>query len=73
MGRDDDQYAARHAKRSGAVGGAEAHARWRQYEYGANASLVLTSDKSASRAEPSGEPETLWGRIDAKKFGDHWW
>ena len=54
------------------MGGAEAHARWRQYEYGATASLVLTSEKSGGkgRAEPSGEPETLWGRIDAKRFGD---
>ena len=70
MGRDDEKYQPRREnKHSGAVGGAEAHARFRQYEYGANASLVLTSERRG-RAEPSGEPETLWGRIDAKKFGD---
>ena len=45
MGRDEDLYK-RKNEHSGAVGGAEAHARWRQYSYDANASLVLTSEKS---------------------------
>lgn len=52
-------------------GGAEAHARYKQYEYRANASLVLTSDnKDRVTGEPTGEPETLWGRIKPGQFGD---
>ena len=52
-------------------GAAERAARFRQYEYKANASLVLQADKTERRAhEPSGMPESLWGRIDAKAFGD---
>ena len=36
-----------------------------------NASLVLTADsRNRSGAEPTGEPETLWGKIDPKAFGD---
>lgn len=52
--------------------GAEGHARLRQYDYRANASLVLTSDSRPPRDthEPSGEAETLWGKIDPKSFGD---
>ena len=50
---------------------AERAARFRQYEYKANASLVLQADKTERRMhEPSGMPESLWGRIDAKAFGD---
>ncbi|RID53701.1 hypothetical protein BRARA_G01078 [Brassica rapa] len=52
-------------------GGAEAHARFKQYEYRANSSLVLTSEnRPRDTHEPTGEPETLWGKIDPKSFGD---
>ncbi|KAJ6970752.1 hypothetical protein NC653_035127 [Populus alba x Populus x berolinensis] len=52
-------------------GGAEAHARFKQYEYRANSSLVLTTDsRPRDTHEPTGEPETLWGRIDPRSFGD---
>ncbi|KAI3882646.1 hypothetical protein MKX03_000086 [Papaver bracteatum] len=52
-------------------GGAEAHARSKRYEYSANSSLVLTIDsRSRDTHEPTGEPETLWGNIDPKRFGD---
>ncbi|XP_027169983.1 DExH-box ATP-dependent RNA helicase DExH12-like isoform X2 [Coffea eugenioides] len=53
-------------------GGAEARARSKQYEYGANSSLVLTSDSRHPRdaQEPSGEPESLRGKIDPRTFGD---
>uniref|UniRef100_A0A7S0GP72 RNA helicase n=1 Tax=Micromonas pusilla TaxID=38833 RepID=A0A7S0GP72_MICPS len=54
-----------------AKGGAEAHARYKQYQYKENASLVLTSDRSERvTGEPSGAPETLWGRIEPGTFGD---
>ncbi|ESQ34697.1 hypothetical protein EUTSA_v10006525mg [Eutrema salsugineum] len=52
-------------------GGAEAHARFKQYEYRANSSLVLTTDnRPRDTHEPTGEPETLWGKIDPNSFGD---
>ncbi|KAJ0247227.1 Sec63 domain-containing protein [Hirschfeldia incana] len=52
-------------------GGAEAHARFKQYEYRANSSLVLTSEnRPRDTHEPTGEPETLWGKMDPKSFGD---
>ncbi|CAL5340886.1 unnamed protein product [Camellia sinensis] len=52
-------------------GGAEAHARFNQYEYRANSSLVLTTDsRPRDTHEPTGEPETLFGKIDPKTFGD---
>ncbi|XP_077224585.1 DExH-box ATP-dependent RNA helicase DExH12-like [Tasmannia lanceolata] len=52
-------------------GGAEAHARFKQYEYRANSSLVLTTDsRPRDTHEPTGEPESLWGKIDPKHFGD---
>ncbi|KAJ7961552.1 DExH-box ATP-dependent RNA helicase [Quillaja saponaria] len=52
-------------------GGAEAHARFKQYEYRANSSLVLTTDsRPRDTHEPTGEPESLWGKIDPKAFGD---
>ncbi|GMG99121.1 hypothetical protein Nepgr_000961 [Nepenthes gracilis] len=52
-------------------GGAEAHARFKQYEYRANSSLVLTTDsRPRDTHEPTGEPESLWGKIDPKTFGD---
>lgn len=53
------------------AGGAEAYARHKQYEYRANSSLVLTTDsRPRDTHEPTGEPETLWGKIDPKSFGD---
>jgi pre-mRNA-splicing helicase BRR2 len=52
-------------------GGAEAHARFKQYEYRANSSLVHTTDtRRRDTHEPTGEPESLWGRIDPRSFGD---
>ncbi|KAF9624234.1 hypothetical protein IFM89_008969 [Coptis chinensis] len=52
-------------------GGAEAHARFKQYEYRANSSLVLTTDsRPRDTHEPTGEPESLWGKINAKNMGD---
>ncbi|KAL8506512.1 hypothetical protein ACS0TY_017413 [Phlomoides rotata] len=52
-------------------GGAEAHARFKQYEYRANSSLVLTTDsRPRDTHEPTGEPESLRGKIDPKSFGD---
>ncbi|OIT02580.1 dexh-box atp-dependent rna helicase dexh12 [Nicotiana attenuata] len=53
-------------------GGAEAHARMKQYEYRANSNLALASDSRRHRNthEPTGEPESLYGRIDPKTFGD---
>ncbi|KAL7610342.1 hypothetical protein Lser_V15G09871 [Lactuca serriola] len=53
-------------------GGAEAHARFKQYEYRANSSLVLTTDSRSPQDthEPTGEPESLYGKIDPKSFGD---
>ncbi|KAI3897675.1 hypothetical protein MKW92_038461 [Papaver armeniacum] len=52
-------------------GGAEAHARSKRYEYRANSSLVLTTDsRPRDTHEPTGEPKTLRGNIDPKRFGD---
>ena len=52
-------------------GGAEGHARSRQYDYRANSSLVLTTDsRPRDSHDPTGEPESLWGKIDTKSFGD---
>ncbi|GFY85643.1 U5 small nuclear ribonucleoprotein helicase [Actinidia rufa] len=52
-------------------GGAEAHARFKQYEYRANSSLVLTTDsRPRDTHEPTGEPESLYGKIDPRTFGD---
>ncbi|KAF6257784.1 RNA helicase, activating signal cointegrator 1 [Scenedesmus sp. NREL 46B-D3] len=51
-------------------GGAESYARFKQYDYRANSSLVLTSDTRTRDAhEPTGEPETLAGR-KIHKMGD---
>ncbi|XP_074274813.1 DExH-box ATP-dependent RNA helicase DExH12-like [Silene latifolia] len=50
---------------------AEAHARFKQFEYKSNASLVLTTDsRPRDTHEPTGEPESLYGKIDPKSFGD---
>ncbi|KAJ3030892.1 UNVERIFIED_CONTAM: DEIH-box ATPase [Siphonaria sp. JEL0065] len=43
-----------------------------QYGYSANSNLVINQDRSAlprRDAEPSGEPETLFGKINPKDFG----
>ena len=56
---------------SNAGGGAEAHARFKQYDYKANSSLVLNVDQRPRDShEPTGEPESLWGKINPRKFGD---
>ncbi|KAJ3184262.1 DEIH-box ATPase [Geranomyces variabilis] len=47
--------------------------RANQYQYTANSNLVLQADRSAlprRDQEPSGEPETLAGRVDYRKMGD---
>ncbi|KAJ3095037.1 DEIH-box ATPase [Phlyctochytrium planicorne] len=47
--------------------------RNQQYGYTANSNLVLHADRSAlprRDQEPTGEPETLYGRINTKTFGD---
>lgn len=44
----------------------------KQYSYSANSNLVLQADRKAlprRDKEPTGEPETLWGRINPKEFG----
>jgi pre-mRNA-splicing helicase BRR2 len=52
-------------------GGAEARGRSRQYDYAANSNLVVTTAPSDHpRHDPTGEPGTLRGRIDARSFGD---
>lgn len=36
-----------------------------------NSNLVLTAEtRTKESAEPSGEPDTLWGRMAGKKMGD---
>lgn len=32
--------------------------------------MVLTTDRTRDSHEPSGEPESLWGKIDISKMGD---
>ncbi|KAJ3210004.1 DEIH-box ATPase [Dinochytrium kinnereticum] len=47
--------------------------RNQQYQYTANSNLVLHADRSnlpRRDQEPTGEPESLFGRIDTKSFGD---
>ncbi|XP_024003677.1 DExH-box ATP-dependent RNA helicase DExH13 isoform X2 [Eutrema salsugineum] len=52
-------------------GGAEEQARLKQYGYKANSNLVLNPDeRPRDTHEPTGEPETLRGKIDPKSFGD---
>ncbi|KAI9277671.1 Sec63 Brl domain-containing protein [Umbelopsis sp. AD052] len=51
---------------------AENAAKANQYQYSANASLVLQADRKhlpRRDQEPTGEPETLHGRIDPREFG----
>ncbi|MCL7022186.1 hypothetical protein MKW94_029915 [Papaver nudicaule] len=61
-----------HSGGGGGGGGAESHARSKQYDYKSNSSLVLTTDSHPPRDdhESTGEPETLRGKIDPKRFGD---
>lgn len=48
----------------------EEYARFKQYEYRANSNLVLTPEaRSRDHNEPTGEPETLWGKMKGK-MGD---
>jgi pre-mRNA-splicing helicase BRR2 len=52
-------------------GGAEAQAQARRFEYNANSNLVLTTDaKPRDSSEPSGEPQSLAGRVDTRRMGD---
>ncbi|KAG9299631.1 hypothetical protein G9A89_020802 [Geosiphon pyriformis] len=51
---------------------AEQIARGNQYQYTANSNLVLQANRSELPRrdhEPSGEPESLWGKINPKDFG----
>ncbi|CAG8675083.1 6955_t:CDS:2 [Cetraspora pellucida] len=51
---------------------AEHLARGNQYQYTANSNLVLQANRSELPRrdhEPSGEPESLWGKINPKDFG----
>lgn len=48
--------------------GAEKYARFKQYDYKANSNMVLTSDAKRVGHEPTGEPESLAGRM--MKMGD---
>jgi len=41
----------------------EVYARFHQYEYRVNSNLVLTVENRTRVNEPTGEPETLVGRI----------
>lgn len=50
--------------------GAEAFAQRKRFDYHANSNLVLTAETRTREAtEPSGEPDSLWGRIKGK-MGD---
>jgi pre-mRNA-splicing helicase BRR2 len=51
---------------------AEQYAKQSQYQYAANSNLVLDQDRSRIPRrdnEPTGEPETLAGRINPKEMG----
>jgi pre-mRNA-splicing helicase BRR2 len=52
------------------TGGAESHARSKQYHYQTNSNLVLTSDSNPTAERTTGEPESLSGKINPKNFGD---
>eukprot|EP00164_Ancoracysta_twista_P005304 GFYU01007260.1.p1 GENE.GFYU01007260.1~~GFYU01007260.1.p1 ORF type:complete len:2145 (-),score=864.44 GFYU01007260.1:262-6696(-) len=50
---------------------ADSYARGSQYDYRANANLVLTAENRGSRNDgPSGEVESLWGKLSGTKMGD---
>eukprot|EP00301_Raphidiophrys_heterophryoidea_P007338 c12852_g1_i1.p1 GENE.c12852_g1_i1~~c12852_g1_i1.p1 ORF type:complete len:2187 (-),score=588.78 c12852_g1_i1:306-6866(-) len=45
--------------------------KFKIYEYRPNMNLVLTMERdNRVQNEPSGEPETLWGKLQEHKFGD---
>ncbi|KAG2231539.1 Sec63 Brl domain-containing protein [Thamnidium elegans] len=51
---------------------AENFAKANQYQYAATSSLVLQANRKGlprRDQEPTGEPDTLWGKIDPKDFG----
>ncbi|KAI8374185.1 Sec63 Brl domain-containing protein [Radiomyces spectabilis] len=51
---------------------AENIAKANQYQYAANSSLVLQADRSGlprRDQDATGEPDSLWGKIDPKEFG----
>lgn len=51
---------------------AENYAKANQYQYASNSSLVLQANRKGlprRDQEPTGEPDTLWGKIDPKDFG----
>jgi pre-mRNA-splicing helicase BRR2 len=51
---------------------AEDFAKANQFQYAATSSLVLQANRKGlprRDQEPTGEPETLWGKIDPKGFG----
>ena len=50
-------------------GGKEEYSKFGQYEYRSNANLVLTAENRQRVSEPTGEPETLSGRIRPNTFG----
>lgn len=51
-------------------GGADHYARQKQYEYRATSNLVLTAENRSRELGPSGEVETLAGRINIRQMGD---
>lgn len=51
---------------------AENYAKANQYQYAATSSLVLQANRKGlprRDQEPTGEPDSLWGKIDPKDFG----
>ncbi|KAJ1920303.1 Pre-mRNA splicing [Mycoemilia scoparia] len=50
---------------------ADQQARDEQYRYSAMSNLVLQADRASRQKEPhvTGEPESLWGKIDPKQMG----
>jgi pre-mRNA-splicing helicase BRR2 len=51
---------------------AENYAKANQYQYAATSSLVLQANRKGlprRDQEPTGEPDSLWGKIDPKEFG----
>ncbi|KAI9298963.1 Sec63-domain-containing protein [Neoconidiobolus thromboides FSU 785] len=48
---------------------AEEIAKNSQYQYTGNSNLVIENRRRGGKDEPSGDPETLYGKIDPKEFG----
>lgn len=44
----------------------------KQFSYAASANLVLNQEHRAKASEPSGEAESLWGKMDAVRMGDRY-